>query len=152
MTYLVTILPWILSAVTIWMTVLAGNRHPSAWLIGISNQVLWLVWIVLTGTWGLIPMNLALWFVYVRNQNKWMFRDTEAAAQEPERYVVGNWTVELVFRRNGMTDMHDMQAVMDAVEDALFYQVQRANKAEQQSRDLQREIQRERDLDAAALI
>jgi hypothetical protein len=64
-------LPWLLSAITIWMTVLAGNRHQSAWLVGLVNQGLWLFWIVVTGSWGFLPMNLALWIVYGRNHLKW---------------------------------------------------------------------------------
>lgn len=64
-------LPWIMSAVTIWMTLLAGNKHKSAWLVGIGNQALWLTWIVTVGAWGLIPMNIALWIVYARNHLKW---------------------------------------------------------------------------------
>lgn len=64
-------LPWLLSAITIWMTLLAGNIHKSAWLVGLGNQALWLVWIVTTNTWGLIPLNIALWVVYARNHLKW---------------------------------------------------------------------------------
>jgi hypothetical protein len=64
-------LPWLLSAITIWMTVLAGNKHRSAWLIGLCNQALWLVWIMSTGAYGLLPMNAALWIVYGRNHLKW---------------------------------------------------------------------------------
>ena len=64
-------MPWILSAITIWMTVLAGSKHPRAWLVGLANQALWLVWIVAVGAWGLLPMNLALWLVYARNHWKW---------------------------------------------------------------------------------
>lgn len=64
-------LPWLLSAVTIWMTLLAGNKHPLAWAVGLGNQFLWFVWIVSAGTWGLLPMNLALWMVYARNHWKW---------------------------------------------------------------------------------
>lgn len=64
-------LPWLLSALTIWMTVLAGNKHPSAWLVGLANQMLWLVWIVTSASWGLLPMNIALWIVYGRNHWKW---------------------------------------------------------------------------------
>jgi hypothetical protein len=66
-----TYLPWLLSALTIWMTLLAGNKHSSAWLIGLVNQALWLVWIVVTESWGLLPMNVALWVVYSRNHWKW---------------------------------------------------------------------------------
>ena len=64
-------LPWLLSAITIWMTLMAGNMHNSAWLVGLGNQALWLIWIVATGTWGLIPLNVALWIVYGRNHLKW---------------------------------------------------------------------------------
>jgi hypothetical protein len=64
-------LPWLLSAITIYMTVLAGNKARNAWLFGLANQALWLVWIVTVGAWGLLPMNLALWFVYARNHLKW---------------------------------------------------------------------------------
>ncbi len=67
----VALLPWVLSAVTIWMTLLAGNKHPKAWAIGLGNQALWLIWIVASASWGLIPMNLALWAVYARNHMKW---------------------------------------------------------------------------------
>lgn len=49
-------LPWLMSAVTIWMTLPAGNKHKSAWLVGLGNQLLWLVWIIATASWGLLPM------------------------------------------------------------------------------------------------
>lgn len=64
-------LPWLLSAITIYMTVLAGNKAKNAWLFGLANQGLWLVWIIATASWGLLPMNLALWVVYGRNHLKW---------------------------------------------------------------------------------
>ena len=72
MTYYITsYLPWILSAITIWMTLLAGNLHKSAWLVGLFNQAFWLIWIITTETWGLIPLNIVLWIVYGRNHLKW---------------------------------------------------------------------------------
>lgn len=64
-------LPWLLSAITIWMTLLAGNKHPKTWAVGLLNQALWLVWIVTSETWGMLPMNIALWSVYMRNHLKW---------------------------------------------------------------------------------
>ena len=64
-------LPWLMSAITIWMTLLAGNKHKSAWAIGLFNQALWLSWIIATETWGLLPMNAALWVVYARNHWRW---------------------------------------------------------------------------------
>lgn len=67
-------LPWLLSAITIYMTVLAGNKHRMAWAVGLANQALWLLWIVSTEAWGLLPMNAALWVVYARNHFKWTLR------------------------------------------------------------------------------
>lgn len=64
-------LPWYLSGWTIWMTLMAGNKHPKAWAAALIGQALWLVWIIASQAWGLIPMNLALWVVYGRNHYKW---------------------------------------------------------------------------------
>lgn len=64
-------LPWLMSAITIWMTALAGSKHPRAWFIALSNNGLWLVWIIADQAWGLLPMNIALWIVYGRNHLKW---------------------------------------------------------------------------------
>ncbi len=64
-------LPFLLSAITIWMTLLAGNKHPRAWLVGLVGQALWLIWILAASAWGLLPMNVALWVVYARNHFRW---------------------------------------------------------------------------------
>ena len=64
-------LPWLLSAVTVWMTLLTGNKTPWAWVVGLGNQALWLVWIFAAEAWGLLPMNVALWVAYARNHWKW---------------------------------------------------------------------------------
>lgn len=66
-----TYLPWLLSAITIYMTLLAGNKHPNAWLVGLMNQALWLTWIISASAWGLLPMCAALTFMYARNHFKW---------------------------------------------------------------------------------
>lgn len=66
-----TYLPYLLSAITIWMTLLAGNKHNNAWIVGLINQALWLIWIIASATWGMLPMNIALWIVYARNHFKW---------------------------------------------------------------------------------
>jgi hypothetical protein len=68
---LVEYMPWLLSAVTIWMTLLAGKMHPKTWLVGLLNQLLWLIWVLLSGTVGLLPLNAVLWWVYWRNNRLW---------------------------------------------------------------------------------
>lgn len=68
-----TYLPYLLSCITIYMNLLAGNKSPRAWLVGLCGQALWLGWIV--WRWdvaqGFLPMNIALWIVYGRNHLKW---------------------------------------------------------------------------------
>jgi hypothetical protein len=68
---IVKYLPWLLSGITIYTMFLAGNKSSKTWLIGLGNQALWLIWIVCSGAWGFIPMNIALWIVYARNHMKW---------------------------------------------------------------------------------
>lgn len=65
-------LPWLMSVITIYMNVLAGNKSKHAWSVGLLNQALWLVWIISTSSWGFLPMNIALWIVYARNHIKWI--------------------------------------------------------------------------------
>lgn len=66
-----TYLPWLLSAITIYTMLLAGNVSKHTWAVGLANQALWLIWIIASASWGLIPMNIALWVVYARNHLKW---------------------------------------------------------------------------------
>ena len=70
-TIIIQYLPWLLSAITLYMMFLAGNKSKYAWLIGLINQALWLIWIVASSAWGLLPMNIGLWVVYTRNHLKW---------------------------------------------------------------------------------
>lgn len=72
-----TYLPWLLSAITIYMTYLAGNKNKWAWLIGLVSQELWLVWIWSVAAWGLVPMNLALQIIYFRNFRKWRKKESK---------------------------------------------------------------------------
>jgi hypothetical protein len=64
-------LPWLLSLITIYSMLLAGNKKRGAWIVGLTNQALWLLWIILSSAWGLLPMNIALWVIYYRNFIKW---------------------------------------------------------------------------------
>lgn len=68
---LATYLPWMLSAITIWMTLAAGSKWKNSWLIGLGNQGLWLTWIIASQTWGLLPLTLTLTVIYLRNHLKW---------------------------------------------------------------------------------
>lgn len=69
--FIVVYLPWLMSATTVLAMYLAGEKKPSAWILSIANQMLWLIWILASQSWGLLPMNAALWVVFIRNYRKW---------------------------------------------------------------------------------
>lgn len=64
-------LSWVLSAITITVMWLAGNKSVWAWRLSLLNQGLWLWYIIGTQSWGLLPMNAAMWFVSARNLFRW---------------------------------------------------------------------------------
>lgn len=64
-------LPWLLSAITCYMTLMVGNKRKHAWTLGIANQLLWLLWIVVAQAWGLLPMTAMLTIIYFRNYFRW---------------------------------------------------------------------------------
>jgi hypothetical protein len=68
---IVNYLPLLISCLTIFMMWQAGNRKRLGWLFGTGCQALWLVFILTTQTWGLIPLNVAMWFITIRNYRKW---------------------------------------------------------------------------------
>lgn len=70
---------WVMSALTISVMLLAGSKNKWAWRISLVNQFLWLYWIVSTKTWGLLPMNIAMFGVAGRNLWLW-----ERSSPNPE--------------------------------------------------------------------
>jgi hypothetical protein len=79
------LLPWLMSAITLWMTLLQGRKTWTAWLWGLLNQVLWLIYILYTHTWGLLPLNLGLWWLYARNLVRWYDDEAQAFVRHLER-------------------------------------------------------------------
>lgn len=69
--WVVFIMPWFMSSITIWMTYLTGIKHRSTWTVGLFGQVLWTTWIVISKSWELTPVNLTLWVLYYRNHRLW---------------------------------------------------------------------------------
>lgn len=66
-----SILPWVISCVTIFFLYRAGDGKRDAWEIALFGNLLWLMFIMMSHTWGLLPMNIVLWYMYVRNYRKW---------------------------------------------------------------------------------
>lgn len=71
---LVQYMPWLLSLLSVYMIKLAGDGHKKTWLLGLFNQLLWVTWILASKSYGLLPMNAALWYMYIRNHIKWKER------------------------------------------------------------------------------
>jgi len=68
---IVLIVPWLTSAVAISMMWMTGNKDRRGWALSLFSQVLWLVFIITSKTWGLLPLNIAMWYLSIRNFIKW---------------------------------------------------------------------------------
>ena len=64
-------LTWVLSILTIYVNILAGNKHKTTWIVGMLNELLWLVWIICSESFGFIPANILMWVICIRNHKKW---------------------------------------------------------------------------------
>lgn len=64
-------LDWVLSGTSFVMLWLMGNKNSYAPMVGIFNQVLWIVYVVHTEHWGLLPGVLGYTLIHIRNAIKW---------------------------------------------------------------------------------
>jgi len=79
------LLPLALSANTIALMWLVGNRRVLGWWLAVGGQVGWFAFIVIFRAWGLFPMAVALTVTYVRNLVKWRREGRLAEAEEASR-------------------------------------------------------------------
>lgn len=63
--------PWVLSGWTLVTMWLAGNGTKWAWISGMLSHFLWLFFAYRIEAYGLMPLSIALVFVYSRNLRKW---------------------------------------------------------------------------------
>jgi len=68
---IIVYLPWFLSVNTLYFTFLVGNKKKGAWLLALFGQLFWLIWILCSESYGLLPMNIGMWVMYFRNYIKW---------------------------------------------------------------------------------
>ncbi|GEA79950.1 hypothetical protein [Cellulomonas uda] len=54
---------------------LAGSGRKVGWLIGLLIQPVWMVFAVVTGSWGLIPLAVGYGVVYGRNLRRQSSRE-----------------------------------------------------------------------------
>jgi len=60
-----------LAAIGILGIYLAGKKNSIGWLIGLSAQVLWIIYAVTTQQWGFIASALAYGSIYAKNWLAW---------------------------------------------------------------------------------
>jgi hypothetical protein len=68
---LVDYLPWVISLATIYMIFLVGNKDIKGWVVSFFCQVLWTTFILASESWGLMPLNVAMYYLTVSNFIKW---------------------------------------------------------------------------------
>lgn len=68
---LVKYLPWLISITTIYMIFLVGNKDIKGWIVSFFCQFLWAAFIIASSSWGLIPLNIAMWYLTARNYILW---------------------------------------------------------------------------------
>lgn len=68
---ILTYLPWLLSALTLYTTYLQGEKNIFAWVLGLVGQLGWFVLTFVSGLYGLLPLNIGLTVLYFINYNKW---------------------------------------------------------------------------------
>ena len=50
---------------------LAGSKRRAGWGLSLVNQAMWLTFIIMFEAWGLLPLTVALTFVFARNLIVW---------------------------------------------------------------------------------
>lgn len=66
-----TLLPWATSAGTLLGMWLLAQKKSAGWIVGLVNQVLWVTFAIVYAAWGLLPLTVALIFVYTKGLIKW---------------------------------------------------------------------------------
>lgn len=69
------LIPLALSANTIALMWLVGDRRALGWVLGLAGQVVWFAFIAVFEAWGLLPLAVALTVVYARNLWRWRRED-----------------------------------------------------------------------------
>ena len=68
---------WAASAFVIVGYWLIGNRNKWGHVLMLCSQPLFLAVIFITKAWGLLPMNIFMWIITIRNTIKWHLEETK---------------------------------------------------------------------------
>jgi len=79
---------WALAGVGITGLFLAGSSRKIGWAIGISAQVLWIMYAVSTRQWGFLATALAYGWVYARNWLRWRAKERNCMCEGTDHVCV----------------------------------------------------------------
>lgn len=65
------VLELLISIVTITQMYLLTRKIKLGLYIGIISQVLWVIFIIDTQSWGLVPLNIWLWWIFITGIKQW---------------------------------------------------------------------------------
>ena len=72
---------WIISLMSFIMLWLMGNKSKWGPVVGLINQILWIIYVFMIKEWGLLPGVLAFTFVHIRNLRKWWLDENRNSTQ-----------------------------------------------------------------------
>lgn len=91
-------LPWVLSLFTAVHTFMVGNKDIRGWIVAMTAQVMWSIWVVASATWGLLPLNIILWGLYIRNYLRWRRHEDDGSKLAEANRVILALKQELMKR------------------------------------------------------
>lgn len=64
-------LPYMLSIMTIIAVMRQGDKDVTGWWLTLVNQFGWIIWMLCSHTYGLLILNLFMWYATIRNILLW---------------------------------------------------------------------------------
>lgn len=61
----------LISIITIIQMYMLSRHMMYGLYVGLASQVLWIMFIVTTKSWGLLPLNVVLWWVFISGIIEW---------------------------------------------------------------------------------
>lgn len=75
---------WVLAVIGILGIYLAGRKKAAGWLVGMSAQLLWFVYAIVTKQWGFIFTAVAYAVIYGKNWLAWASEKNHNENDDPK--------------------------------------------------------------------
>ena len=68
---MINMLDILISIITILYMYLLSRQIMEGLYVGLIAQFIWVIFIIQTESWGLLPLNIALWYICITGIIKW---------------------------------------------------------------------------------